>query len=75
MRVTVLHFATLRELRGCAQENVDLPDGTTVAGAYAALGLPPALPVAFAVNLTRVAGHTALADGDEVAFLPPLGGG
>jgi molybdopterin converting factor small subunit len=31
--------------------------------------------VAFAVNLTRVAGHTALADGDEVAFLPPLGGG
>ncbi len=75
MRVTVHHFATLRELRGCSTESLALPDGATVAAAYARLGLPLDLPVAFAVNLERVAGTTPLAEGDEVAFLPPLGGG
>ena len=33
------------------------------------------VPVGFARNLEYVAGGTALRDGDEVAFLPPVGGG
>jgi molybdopterin converting factor small subunit len=75
MRVTVHYFATLRDLKGRAEERPDLPDGITVAGAYAHLGLPADLPVAFAVNLQRVPAGTRLQEGDEVAFLPPLGGG
>ncbi len=75
MRLTVHYFAVLRDLRGRPHEVVDLPAPLTVADAYRHLGLPVDLPVAFAVNLERVAGSTLLNDGDEVAFLPPLGGG
>ncbi len=39
------------------------------------LGLPLELPIAFAVNQTRVGGATVLVEGDEVVFLPPIGGG
>jgi molybdopterin converting factor small subunit len=75
MIVTARYFAVLRELRGTSSEAVDLPDGTTAAEAFAALfpGLP--LRVAFAVNAVTVASDTALRTGDEIAFLPPLGGG
>jgi molybdopterin converting factor small subunit len=75
MRVSVHYFATLRDQRGVPNEVVELPEATTAAAAYAHLGLPVDLPVAFAVNLERVSGATVLHEGDEVAFLPPLGGG
>lgn len=73
--MVIRYFARLRELRGRDDEIVALPDGCTAAEAYTHLGLPPALPVAFAVNLARVPGGTVLHEGDEVVFLPPLGGG
>ena len=77
-RVVVRYFAVLREWKGREREEVDLLPGETAAGLYARL-FPPgpegALPVGFARNLEYVAGGTALQDGDEVAFLPPLGGG
>ncbi len=75
MNVIIRYFAQVRELRGRDEETVTFPPGTTAAGAYAALGLPVALPVAFAVNLERVPGSTELHDGDELVFLPPIGGG
>ncbi|MSQ03096.1 MAG: MoaD/ThiS family protein [Myxococcales bacterium] len=73
--VVVRYFANLRELRGTSEERCDISSGSTPASLYLALGLPPELPVAYAVNQERVAGTTALCDGDEVVFLPPLGGG
>lgn len=73
--MVIRYFANLRELRGCESERIELPEGSTAGSAYAHLGLPAALPVAHAVNYERVAASTPLAEGDEVAFLPPLGGG
>ena len=75
MRVTARYFATLREQRGASSEAVELPAGTTAAGAFALLFPGLGLTVAFAVNQATVPGDTALREGDEVAFLPPLGGG
>lgn len=75
MRVRVLYFAVLKERRGRAQEDVVLPEGTTAAAAFDHLFPALGLPVAFAVNEAMVPGTTTLHDGDELAFLPPLGGG
>jgi molybdopterin converting factor small subunit len=75
MQVTVRYFAVLRELRGVSVEAVDLPAGTSAAAAFALLFPAFALPVAFAVNEAAAPGSTVLAEGDELVFLPPLGGG
>jgi molybdopterin converting factor small subunit len=77
-RITVCYFAVLREQKGCIDEVVDVPEGTTLARLYADL-FPPGplgtLPVAFARNASYASGNEIVRDGDEVAFLPPLGGG
>lgn len=75
MNVVVRYFARLRELKGRSEESCTFPAGITVGAAYAELGLPAALPIAFAVNQERVGGETVLREGDEVVFLPPIGGG
>ena len=78
MVVNVLYFAALRERAGCASQSLQVPLGATVADAFA-LGLPgeaaAAGGVLFAVNQTYVPADHLLSDGDEVAFIPPLGGG
>lgn len=75
MIVTARYFATLREQRGASAERVELPEGCTAAGAFATLFPGLGLRVAYAVNQATVPADTVLQDGDEVAFLPPLGGG
>ena len=81
MRVHIRYFAALREVMGRADETLDLPEGATVADASLALvERTPALraPLAncvAAVNRAYVTPDTALADGDELVFIPPLGGG
>lgn len=75
MKVQVFYFAVLREQKGCSQEMAELPDGITAKAAYKHLCLLPDLPVAFAVNQEYVSGDVVLQDGDELALLPPLGGG
>jgi molybdopterin converting factor small subunit len=75
MRLQVHYFAALRDQKGRREETVELPEGTTARQAYERLCLSPALPVAFAVNQQYVDGATVLEDGDELALLPPLGGG
>ena len=80
MSVTVLLFAVLRESRGASSLQIDLLPGETVAALYARL-FPDLvdggrrLPVMYAVGQQYVEGDHRLADGDEVAFIPPLGGG
>lgn len=76
--VTVRYFAVLREKRARDEEQVEVLPGETVGGLYERLFPPgPAgkLPVGFARNQEYVSADTPVADGDEVAFLPPLGGG
>lgn len=78
--VHIRYFAVLRDRRRAdGQEEFELPEGDgldwTVARIYAALFPPGDLPVAYAVNQVYVRGTHRPADGDEVAFIPPVGGG
>ena len=76
--VQVRYFAVLRERRGCDEEALAIRLGETVGALYARLfpaGADGVLPVMFAVNRQYVTKQHVLNDGDEVAFIPPLGGG
>jgi len=78
--ITLRCFGPLREQRGVdGAEAVVVPDGCTVAEARALLvgGAPgaAALPVAYAVNAALVGPGHRLRPGDELALLPPVGGG
>jgi MoaE-MoaD fusion protein len=80
MEVKVRCFAMLREL-ATDRTVLDLPRDAVVADAWAALaeaypGLSPHRPfVRPALNGAYIAWEAALADGDQVAFLPPVSGG
>ena len=74
MRVTVRFFAGLRERTGRAR--LELDDVARVADVWPALDLgdePPGL--LYAVNRESVERGHELADGDEVALIPPVSGG
>jgi molybdopterin synthase catalytic subunit len=74
MRITVRLFAGLREASG--RSSLELEDVPTVADVWAHLGLgeePPGL--LYAVNREYVDRSQPLADGDEVALIPPVSGG
>ena len=81
MKVDVLYFAVLRERIQLDHETVELPAGASVRYARAAiaarhLSVAALLPgVQFAVNRVVAADAQALADGDELALLPPVAGG
>jgi len=74
MRITVRLFAGLRELAG--RSTLELEDVATVADVWPRLGLgdgPAGL--LYAVNREYVSTDQPLADGDEVALIPPVSGG
>jgi sulfur-carrier protein len=81
MRVHIRYFAALREAVGHATDDMDLPEEATVATARAALvERYPAVAVLLprcvaAVNRAYVPAEAPLAEGDELVFVPPLGGG
>jgi molybdopterin converting factor subunit 1 len=80
MRVHLRLFAMYAEALGRDELPLDLPDGATAGDALAAVlarpeaaELPPR-PL-LAVNLRYVKAEALLADGDEVALIPPVAGG
>jgi molybdopterin converting factor subunit 1 len=81
MRLRLRYFAGAREAMGRAEETREVPDGATVGTLVEALRaeqprfakLPRDMMVS--VNLEYRAADHALADGDEVAFIPPVSGG
>ena len=76
MQVTVRLFAGLRERAGTGERALELPSSARVADVWDALGLgeqPPGL--LYAVNRDYAAADQALAEGDEVALIPPVSGG
>jgi len=81
MHVTIRLFARLREMAGAAEVRRKLPDGSSVRTAWDSLvGEFPDFDdytkaVSCAVNEDYARMTTALSDGDEVAFLPPVSGG
>ena len=83
--ITVLYFARLRESLGQSSEQIALPaavrDLEGLRTLLIARGgawqeeLAPSKPVRAAVNQAMAHGDSPLADGDEVAFFPPVTGG
>ena len=83
--VQILYFAWMRERAGRAQEQMELPQGVATVGGLAAWlrARDEAGAAAFAhLSTVRAAGNqvfappdAAIADGDEIAFFPPVTGG
>ena len=76
MQVRIRLFAGLRERAGTGARTLDLADGATLGDVWPALGLgeEPA-GLLYAVNKRYANGDAMLADGDEVALIPPVSGG
>jgi MoaE-MoaD fusion protein len=76
MRIHVRLFAGLREQAGGGERELDLPAGSRLADVWAPLELgdePEGL--LYAVNKDYATSERLLADGDEVAVIPPVSGG
>ncbi|HJW26154.1 MAG TPA: molybdopterin converting factor subunit 1 [Rhodocyclaceae bacterium] len=82
MTVQVLYFAGLKETLGMPGESVQLPAGVATVGALRDWlvgqgrgSLATARNLRCAVNQDMAGLDAAVADGDEVAFFPPVTGG
>lgn len=81
VRVTVRLFAMLAEAAGRRELAVTVPAGSRVRDVAAALArrVPALAPwvdrVSYALNMEYTQPDAAVADGDEVALLPPVSGG
>jgi molybdopterin synthase catalytic subunit len=81
VRVKVLFFGLLRDITGRSGEELDLPSGATLGSIFDRYSRE--YPRILALSKTIVLAHnhafadrsTAVAEGDEVAFLPPVSGG
>ncbi|HEX7485740.1 MAG TPA: molybdopterin converting factor subunit 1 [Vicinamibacterales bacterium] len=81
MRITIRLFGRLHDLAGASELEREVPMTATVASVWQMLAAefptvaPYARSVSAAVNADFVKTTTTLAEGDEVAFLPPVSGG
>lgn len=81
VRVRVLLFARLRELLGAPERSIELQPGARVSDVWSALEreVPSLGALAKSTRVARngrvVDADESLADKDEVALLPPVGGG
>jgi molybdopterin synthase catalytic subunit/molybdopterin converting factor small subunit len=76
MRVTVKLFAGVRERAGAREKELELADGARLGDVWTALdlGAEPA-GLLYARNRAYAPADEPLADGDEVAVIPPVSGG
>ncbi|MGC1485529.1 MAG: MoaD/ThiS family protein [Candidatus Acidiferrum sp.] len=81
MRIKVLFFGRLKEIVGCAEDSVELPDGAVIETVFSHFGVSHPELARFRTSLVAslnqefAAWSTPLHSGDEVAFLPPVSGG
>lgn len=78
LNLKVRYFASMRDRMGRGEEAVSLDaKSVTVEDLWKKLSNGQTLPanILIAVNMEYTGGATALKDGDEVAFFPPVTGG
>ncbi len=81
MKVKVKFFALYREIVGLRETQADLPAGSTALDLWESFAREHASlrsnisHTRFAVNGQYADASTALSDGDEVVFIPPVSGG
>jgi molybdopterin synthase catalytic subunit len=81
MRITVLFFGVLKDIAGRAEEEIDIESGACLADVFAryAARFPRLREMERSIVVAsnrQFANRTAIvAEGDEVAFLPPVSGG
>src|ERR1039458_8056273 len=81
MQARVLFFGMLRDIVGMSREDAEFPEGADLRLVFAsyAARFPPlgdlARSIVVARNQEFAEPATKLAEGDEVAFLPPVSGG
>ncbi|SRR6266404_4027392 len=77
MRVKVLFFGPLREMAGVSEETIDCMPGETLGALFERYPKVAGwrTSIVLARNREFAPLSTALAEGDEVAFLPPVSGG
>jgi molybdopterin synthase sulfur carrier subunit len=81
MKIHIRYFASLRETTGRGEEALDIPIGASVLSVRTELiaRYPDLQPIMqrciSALNRRYVDSETTLEDGDELVFIPPMGGG
>jgi molybdopterin synthase catalytic subunit len=80
VKVRVRLFAGLRERSGTGAVDIELPEASTIADVWPAVAQAVPLGdqpdgIMFAVNRAYAEPGMRLADGDEVALIPPVSGG
>jgi molybdopterin converting factor small subunit len=81
MRITIRLFAAHREAAGRSTLVVHAPEGSSIADVFALVcrQVPnvqtAARSAAFARNLAHASADDRVAEGDEIAILPPVAGG
>ena len=81
MNVTVKYFAVCHEMLDRSEEEMELPDGATIITSLERLEAEwPEIAEIYevmqmSVNWEYATEHTELAEGDEVALIPPVTGG
>ena len=81
MKIRIRYFASLREIVGQSEEIAILQEGATVADVRVMLSInyPRLQPILerslCAVNHSYVTADMMLHEGDELVFIPPMGGG
>jgi molybdopterin synthase sulfur carrier subunit len=83
--IQLLYFASLREDLGVGSEQIELPDDVQDLAALSAFlgerggdwsrAFNSGRPLMMAVNQSAASADSAVRDGDEVAFFPPVTGG
>lgn len=77
MTIRVKFFANLRELVGISEQELTSADVSTVDDVWSLVTDNKAMPMnlLIAINMEYVESGSSVADGDEVAFFPPVTGG
>jgi molybdopterin converting factor small subunit len=75
MEVTVYYFAYLKEERNIEIEIISINKSISVAELFFSIFNRPPLSIRYAINEQFVSSDKLIQHQDEIAFIPPLGGG